>query len=194
MRRERLADGIERLASEVRFLRAALLGSIAVALLMLVRLLTAPTDIRMEVAAPPTVAKDFWVSTSDFSPSYLEQMGTFIAYMMLNATPASLKFQAEQLKPYLIPEAYGELQSELDAKRERFDRYQMSTMFYPNQIYLSKSRCRIQVEGELKTFIGGKLGSSKTRKLDIGCKNINGRFYVTSIALVGSNDSDGGAD
>jgi len=64
MRRERLADGIERLASEVRFLRAALLGSIAVALLMLVRLLTAPTDIRMEVAAPPTVAKDFWVSTS----------------------------------------------------------------------------------------------------------------------------------
>jgi len=67
-------------------------------------------------------------------------------------------------------------------------------MFYPNQIYLSKRRCRIQVEGELKTFIGGKLGSSKTRKLDIGCKNINGRFYVTSIALVGSNDSDGGAD
>jgi conjugal transfer pilus assembly protein TraE len=194
MKRERLAGGIARLTSEVRFLRASLLTALAVTLLMLIRLLTADTDIRLEVAVPPAVAKDFWISTSSFGPAYLEQMGTFIAYMVLNSTPASLKFQAEQLKPYLAPEAWGKLQADLEAKRERFDRYQMSTLFYPSQIYLSKSRCRIQVEGELKTFIGGKPGSTKTRKLDIGCKNVNGRFYVTSIALTGDDDHDGGAD
>ncbi len=193
MRRERLAGGIARLTSEVRFLRAALLACLAVTLLMLIRMLTAPTDIRMEVAVPPAATKDFWISTSGFGPAYLEQMGTFIAYMVLNATPASLKFQAEQLKPYLAPEAYGKLVTDMEAKRERFSRYQMSTLFYPRQVYLSKSRCRIRVEGELKTFIGGSPGLTKTRKLDIGCKNVNGRFYVTSIALTGGDGHDGDA-
>lgn len=194
MKREQLSAGVARLSSEVRFLRVSLLAALAVTMLILVRLLTAPTDIRLEVAAPPAITKDFWISTNGFGPAYLEQMGTFIAYMVLNATPASLKFQAEQLKPYLAPEAYGKLQADLESRRSRFERYQMSTLFYPNQIYLAKSRCRIQVEGELKTFIGEKLGSSKMRKLDIGCKNVNGRFYVTSIELVGGNDSDGSAD
>lgn len=194
MRREQLSAGVARLSSEVRFLRVSLLAAVTITLLTLIRMLTADTDIRLEVAAPPAITKDFWISTNGFGPAYLEQMGTFIAYMVLNATPASLKFQAEQLKPYLAPEAYGKLQADLESRRSRFERYQMSTLFYPNQIYLSKSRCRIQVEGELKTFIGEKLGTSKMRRLDIGCKNVNGRFYVTSIALTGGNDSDGSAD
>jgi len=191
LKRDTLSGGIARLSSEVRFLRASLLAATAITLLMLIRMLTADTNIRLDVAAPPAITKDFWISTNGFGPAYLEQMGTFIAYMVLNATPASLKFQSGQLKPYMAPEAYGKLQADLESRQSRFERYQMSTLFYPNQIYLSKSHCRIQIEGELKTFIGGKLGSSKMRKLDIGCKNVNGRFYVTSIVLIGDHDHDG---
>jgi len=193
MKRDTLSGGIGRLSSEVRFLRVSLLAAIAITLLIVIRMLTADTNIRLEVAAPPAITKDFWISTNGFGPAYLEQMGTFIAYMVLNATPASLKFQSGQLKPYLAPEAYGKLQTDMESRQSRYARYQMSTLFYPNQIYLSKSRCRIQVEGELKTFIGEKLGSSKIRKLDIGCKNVNGRFYVTSIELIGDNDDGGDA-
>lgn len=192
MRRDKLTGGIGRLGNEVRFLRACLIGSIAVCLFLSFRMATTETNIRVDVAVPPSITKDFWISTAGtFAPSYLEQMGTFIAYMVLNATPASMKFQSEQLKPYLAPEAYGGMQTDLTAKQERFERYQMSTVFYPSQIYLAKNHCHIQVEGELKTFIGGKVGSSKTRKLDIGCTNVNGRFYVATIALVDDGDHGG---
>jgi len=188
----KLSSGIGRLTSEARFLRICLLASLAITLIMSIRMMTTASEIRVDVAAPPAITKDFWISTNGFGPKYLEQMGVFIAYMVLNATPASLKFQADQIKPYLAPEAYGKMLVDLEAKQARFKRYQMSTLFYPNQIFLSKSSCHIQVSGQLKTFIGEKLGSSKTRKMDIECKNVNGRFYVTSLKLIDTHNGSAG--
>ncbi len=193
MKETQLAGGISRLSSEARFLRVSLLGSILIILLMAIHMITTSTDIKVTVVAPPDITKDFWISTNGFGPAYLEQMGTFIAYMALNSTPATLAFQANLLKPYLAPGAYGKITSSLAAKRKRFARYQISTLFYPNQISLSTSHCRIQISGELKTFIGNKTGSSKMRKLDIECKNVNGRFYVTSLKLVSADPHNGRA-
>ncbi len=190
----KLSGGISRLTSEARFLRVCLLGCIAIILMMGIHLATTATEIKLTVVAPPAISKDFWISTNGFGPKYLEQMGTFLAYMVLNATPASMKFQVDQLKPYLAPGAYGKILVDMEAKHARFQRYQISTLFYPNQIYLSKSHCHIQVEGQLKTFIGGKSGSSKMRKLDIGCKNVNGRFYVTSLKLIADRAHNSSTD
>jgi len=193
MKQAALSNGISRLSSEARFLRVSLLGCIVIILLMAIHMITTSTDIKVKILAPPDITKDFWISTNGFGPSYLEQMGTYIAYMVLNSTPASMNFQMAQLKPYLAPQAYGKMTAELTAKHKRFARYQISTIFYPNQIFLSKSRCHIQIEGELKTFIGNKTGSSKVRKLDIECKNVHGRFYVTSLKLVSDHAHDGHA-
>jgi len=193
MKQTALSSGISRLSSEARFLRVCLLIAIVSILLMAIRMITTSTEIKVSMVAPPEITKDFWISTNGFGPQYLEQMGTFIAYMALNSTPASMGFQAQQLKPYLAPGAYGKLAAEMEAKRKRFARYQISTLFYPNQIFLSKSHCHIQISGELKTFIGNKTGSSKIRKLDIGCENVNGRFYVTSLNLVSDHTHDGSA-
>jgi len=193
MKYGKLTSGISRMTSEARFLRVCLLGLIMITVLMSIRMITTDTEIKVSVVAPAAITKDFWISTNGFGPRYLEQIGTFIAYMVLNATPASMKFQSEQLKPYLAPEAYGKLFTDMEAKHKRFMRYQMATVFYPEQILLSKSHCHIQVEGMLKTFIGGKSGSSEKRKLDIGCKNVNGRFYVTSLELIDSHTDSGRA-
>jgi len=172
-------------ANEVRFLRTSVLLLSAVTLVMLLYSIMRGGNTTVDVQIPPNITQSFWIqSHGDFDKSYLEQMGTFISYLVLNATPESIKFQGDILKPYLSPKAYGAFQIKLDARKERMKKYQVSTAFHPQQIYLSKSgKCRIQVAGSLQTFIGGVQSKSKPEKITIDCENINGRFYVTGIAL-----------
>jgi len=177
-------------ANEVRFLRASVLMLAATTLITILYSIIHGTNTTIDVHVPPNATQSFWIqSHGEFDDAYLEQMGTFISYLILNVTPESIKFQGDMLKPYLAPKAYGAFQTNLEAKKERMKKYQVSTAFHPEQIYLSKSgRCRIQVSGVLQTFIGTTKSKDKTEKLTIDCENINGRFYVTSIAHGNTNN------
>jgi conjugal transfer pilus assembly protein TraE len=145
---------------------------------------TADKSMKLEVSAPPTVVKDFWVSNKYFDDNYLQQMGIFLSYMLLNVTPKSLDFQLELLKPYLAPDAYSQEEVNINLKKKKYEQYQITTSFTPNRVYTpkDKSKCRIEVEGYLSKRIGAKSLPDKSGKLTLDCININGRFYVTSIS------------
>jgi len=172
-------------ANEVRFLRlTTLLLAILMIIIMLYSIIRG-SESTVEVNVPPNLTQSFWVKThGDFDHKYLEQMGTFISYLILNATPESVSFQADILKPYLSPKAYGKFITDAEAKKEHLKKYQISTAFHPQQIFLSKSgQCRVQVKGMLQTFVGSTPSTNKSKLLNIDCENINGRFYVTGIAI-----------
>ena len=42
------------------------------------------------VVVPPSIDKTFWVTRDKASNEYLEQMGSFIAWLVLDVTPASI--------------------------------------------------------------------------------------------------------
>jgi len=170
---------------EIRFLRLILMGMTMILLIAMVYIVSRSVDTTVNVSIPPNLTKSFWIKThGDFNAAYLEQMGTFISYLVLNATAESIGYQANILKPYLAPEAFGKFETDMKSKEERMKKYQISTSFHPNQIYLSKSgKCRIQISGKIQTFVGGTQTKEKTTRLNIDCENVNGRFYVTGIAL-----------
>jgi len=170
--------------SEIRFLRIITLILLVVVLISVYLAATADKSLKLEVMAPPTVVKDFWVSNKNFDENYLQQMGVFVSYLVLNATPTSLKFQLKMLEPYLAPNAYSSEKVTLEVKRKRFEKHQISTSFTPGKVYTpkDKSMCKIEVEGFLTKKIGSKVLPTKLGKLIIDCENINGRFYVTNIS------------
>src|SRR6202140_5642584 len=55
------------------------------------------------VLTPPTIDKSFWVAKDKVSASYLEQMGSFIAYLTLDDSPCSLVGKKGMLLRYAAP-------------------------------------------------------------------------------------------
>ena len=184
MKFDLLNKGMKSQGNEIRFLRLITIALLLVTLFSVYLAATADKSMKVEVMAPPTVVKDFWVSNKYFDEDYLQQMGVFLGYMVLNATPKSLNFQLDLLKPYLSPDAYTREEVEIDLRKKKYEKYQITTSFTPIRVYTPKDKsiCKIEVEGYLSKKIGNKGLPEKAGKLTLDCININGRFYVTNIS------------
>ena len=71
------------------------------------------------VVVPPSIDKTFWVTRNKASSEYLEQMGSFIAWLVLDVTPASIDWKKEILLGYVEPEQYGPLKTRQEVEAER---------------------------------------------------------------------------
>ncbi len=181
MRVDGYREGVARLSREVRFLRAALLLVGAAALLGVGGLLFRDNEVRVEVMYPPGIDRDFWVSSKGFSKSYLERMGYFLAYALLNVTPETVEKQAEMVVPYLAPQVRGAFKVRAETMKRRLAEHGVSLAFEPKQVWLGKHDCRIRVDGELVVLVGSEKARRKPVSLNVRCANVNGRFYVTHL-------------
>ncbi len=184
MNTDLLNKGVKSQSNEIRFLRLITIMLLVITLFCAYLAATADKSMKLEVNAPPTVVKDFWVSNKYFDENYLQQMGIFLSYMILNVTPTSLEFQLDLLKPYLSSDAYSREEVEINLKKKKYEKYQITTSFTPDRVFTPKNKsiCKIEIEGHLSKKIGSKSLPEKAGKLMLDCININGRFYVTNIS------------
>jgi len=62
------------------------------------------------LVVPPSINKSFWVERDKVSSEYLEQMGSFIAWLVLDVTPASIDWKKDILLGYVEPDRVHVLQ------------------------------------------------------------------------------------
>ncbi len=74
------------------------------------------------VVVPPSMNKTFWVTRDQASNEYLEQMGSFIAWLVLDVTPASIDWKKDILLGYVEPDQYGPLRTRQEVEAERHPR------------------------------------------------------------------------
>lgn len=74
------------------------------------------------VVVPPALNQTFWVTRDQASHEYLEQMGSFIAWLILDVTPASIDWKKAVLLGYVEPEQYGALKTRQEVEAERLKR------------------------------------------------------------------------
>ena len=56
------------------------------------------------IVVPPNISKTFWVTGTKASADYLEQMGSFIAWLILDVSPASIDWKRDMLLTYVSPD------------------------------------------------------------------------------------------
>ena len=83
---------------------------------------------------PPSINKSFWVSRDKASGEYLEQMGAFIAWLVLDVTPASIDWKKDILLGYVEPDQHGELKTRQELEAARLKRINASTFFMQQQL------------------------------------------------------------
>ncbi len=133
------------------FAVGALAAGMILALLVILNLLGTVRT----VVVPPSMNKSFWVDRDRASGEYLEQMASFLAWLVLDVTPASIDWKKDMLLGYVEPDQYGALKTRQEVEAERLKRINASTVFAPQQLVPSEDAQSVVVRGRLRTLVNG---------------------------------------
>jgi len=130
------------------------------------------------VVTPPTIDKSFWVAKDKVSASYLEQMGSFIAYLTLDVSPSSIEWKKGMLLQYVAPDVYGALQTRQDLEADRLKRLNATTQFSVAQLVPNEETFSVHLKGRLATFINGTRTSDVEKEYVVGFDYTGNRIQL----------------
>jgi conjugal transfer pilus assembly protein TraE len=108
------------------------------------------------ILVPPHITKTLWVEGGAVSKEYLEEMGVYIAKLLLDLSPTSFSYNHETLLKYATPEAYGALKKQLMDDGDQYTKLQLSTHFKPNEVSANPTKLQVDVKGTLTSYVAGK--------------------------------------
>ncbi|MCL2590069.1 MAG: type IV conjugative transfer system protein TraE [Betaproteobacteria bacterium] len=107
------------------------------------------------VLVPPSINKTFWVAGQRASGEYLEQMGAFISWLMLDVSPSSIDWKKEILLTYVEPDQHGQFKAKQEVEADRLKRINAATAFAPEQLVPSEDGQSVVIRGRLRTLVNG---------------------------------------
>ena len=119
------------------------------------------------ILVPPHITKTLWVEGGTVSKEYLEEMGLYMAKLLLDLSPTSFPYNHETLLKYSTPEAYGALKKQLMDDGEEYTKLQLSTHFKPTEVKAHPSKLKVEVKGNLTSYVAGKEISSSLETISL---------------------------
>ncbi|MBL8345275.1 MAG: hypothetical protein JNN03_07525 [Rubrivivax sp.] len=136
-----------------------------VVLLGLVLAVVAVAKRHTVILEPPVRTKQIAVVGDKVDGAWLEEMGPWIAHMMLDASPMSIAWQHEQILRWAHPAAHGQLQQDMAVHAKRLREANAATIFWLQQTAPDPERQRIVMAGYLETYVNGIRVSGSTRNV-----------------------------
>lgn len=159
-----------------RKLLSALVGVLALSNVLLVTWTLGKKE--KIILIPPQLENPFWVSGETVSEEYLEDMGHFMAMLLLDISPGSFPFKHKVLLRHTTPEGYGALKSQLLKDGEYYTSLQLSTHFKPSKILTKPETLEAEVTGSLTSFVGDKRVRETTETLTFKFTMREGAFLL----------------
>jgi len=141
------------------------------------------------IVTPPSIDKTFWVSKDRVSSSYLEQMGSFIAYLTLDVSPQSIDWKKTMLLQYVSPDVYGVLQTRQDIEADRLRRLNATTQFSVAQLLPNEEAMNVTLKGRLATFINGARTSDIDKEYVAEFEFKGNRVQIRNFKEIGNGES-----
>lgn len=151
----------ERLQADIQDMRrrnrglALTVAALAICLLLTLLIALNLIGTARTVVVPPTINKSFWVTRDKASVELIEQMGSFVAWLILDVSPSSIDWKKDLLLGYVDPGQYGALKTRQEVEAERLKRINAATTFSPQQLVASEESQSLVVRGRLRTLVNG---------------------------------------
>ncbi|RTL56497.1 MAG: type IV conjugative transfer system protein TraE [Rhodocyclaceae bacterium] len=136
------------------------------------------------VVVPPSLDKTFWVTHDKASHEYLEQMGAFIAWLVLDVTPASIDWKKEVLLGYVEPDQYGPLKTRQEVEAERLKRINAATVFAPQQLVPNEDTQSVVIHGRLRTLVNGFETANELKSYRVEFSYADARMHLKTFKEV----------
>jgi len=133
------------------------------------------------IVVPPSIDKTFWVTKDRVSREYLEQMGSFVAWLILDVTPASIDWKKDILLNYVAPDRYGAMKSRQEIEAERLKRINASTFFLPQQLVANEDNQTVVIRGRLRTQVNGQDTATETKAYLAEFQYVGGRMHLKAF-------------
>lgn len=139
------------------------------------------------IIVPPTLSKSFWVTDSKVSAEYLEQMGSFVGWLILDVTPSSIEWKKDMLLTYVTPDKYGAFKTKQDLESERLKRINASTYFMPQQLVPTEESQSVVIRGRLRTQVNGQDTTTESKAYRVQFQYAGGRIHLETFEEI-AND------
>ncbi|HCY63217.1 MAG TPA: type IV conjugative transfer system protein TraE [Oxalobacteraceae bacterium] len=156
-------------------------GGLILGLLICLVIILNVVGMERTIVVPPTIDKSFWVTRDRVSRDYLEQMGSFVAWLILDVTPASIDWKKNILLNYVAPDQHGTMQSRQDIEAERLRRINASTFFLPQQLVPNEDKQTVAIRGRLRTQVNGQETATETKAYLAEFHYAGGRMHLKSF-------------
>lgn len=134
------------------------------------------------VIVPPNIDRTFWVTRDRASREYLEQMGAYIAWLVLDVTPTTVDWKRNLMLNWVSPDRHAELKNRMDLEAERLRSNNASTFFLVQQLVADEDRQSVVVTGRLRRQINGvDVSEPETRSYLAQFGFAGGRIHIHSF-------------
>jgi len=133
------------------------------------------------IVVPPSVEKTFWVQKDKASAAYLEQMGSFVAWLILDVSPASIDWKKDMLLSYVPPDEYGAMKTRQEVEAQRLKEMNGSTFFLPQQLVPNEDTQSVVVRGRLRTQVNGTETSTDAKAYLVVFQYAGGRMQLKTF-------------
>lgn len=133
------------------------------------------------IVVPPSIDKTFWVTKDHASREYLEQMGSFIAWLILDVSPASIDWKKDILLNYVVPHEHGAMKLRQEIESERLKRINASTSFLPQQLVPHEDKQTVVIRGRLRTQVNGQDTATETKAYLAEFQYAGGRMHLKAF-------------
>lgn len=180
MHHDKLSTDIKDLRQRNRRLGLAVAG-LALALIIALTIILAQLGMERTIVVPPTIDKSFWVTKHKVSQEYLEQMGAFVGWLILDVSPESIQWKKDMLLAYVAPEQSGAMKTRQDLEAERLKRLNASTFFALKQLIPNEHTQSVVLVGRLRTQVNGQDTSTDTKSYLAEFAYAGGRVHLKTF-------------
>ena len=126
------------------------------------------------IVVPAGFNKSFYVRGSYVSSEYLEEMGEFVAHLILNISPENADYKYEKLLKYVDTRSYDYFKEHYLDLITKFKQEDISTYFSPKTMEVDENNLRVVLEGDYIQSAGSEQVSRSLEK-----------FYIQFIVAPG---------
>jgi len=160
---------------------ALAVGGLTTAILICLVIILNLIGTERTIVVPPSIDKTFWVTKDHASREYLEQMGGFVAWLILDVTPASIDWKKDVLLNYVAPDQHGAMKSRQEIEAERLKRINASTFFLLQQLVANETNQTVVVRGRLRTQVNGQDTATETKAYLAEFQYAGGRIHLKAF-------------
>jgi conjugal transfer pilus assembly protein TraE len=126
----------------------------------------------------------FAVSQNQADASYLEQLGLSFIALRLNVTPETVDAQHAQLLRYVFPGAQNSLKIQLAEDAKRIKDNNVNASFYMTSVRTYPAENRVDIRGELKTWIGDSAPYSEIKSYVLQFNRVDGVSWLARFGEI----------
>ncbi|RME81012.1 MAG: hypothetical protein D6775_14735 [Caldilineae bacterium] len=185
MRLDRYQSVLANLTSRTRIAGTVAL-LLAIANLLLVGMVLSTGNASRTLFIPAVTRKGFWIQGEEVSPSYLEDLALTIASYALTYNPSNYEGRTQRLLRYVAPASHADLQSYFHEQAEKIKRFQISSVFYVQDIV--DRGMKVALIGQLERRTGKKSMESRRAAYLVEFQDVGGTVFVKDFKEVDHDD------